>query len=172
VNYRIQLKWSHWQRRKLHIMQRDGFKCTICGNDDTILEVHHHQYSAGKKAWEYLDDNELTTLCDYHHGLIHGKAEYADDVLSDYDVSFEKDVPRIKQINDRIRYLQSYQAANEDSLDSRRRIKIQQDITFLVEERKGHIKEYNDQKLSDLIVKYIKDVKFRNQIDSYKPYIR
>lgn len=51
-----------WQRRRLEIMQRDGFKCRLCGDDKETLNVHHLYYLPGQKKWEY-DDAALVTLC-------------------------------------------------------------------------------------------------------------
>lgn len=55
-----------WQRKRLEIMQRDGFKCCVCGAADKPLMVHHHGYRKGALPWEYPDD-ELQTLCEECH---------------------------------------------------------------------------------------------------------
>ncbi len=51
-----------WQKKRLEIMERDGFQCVECGSNDTILNVHHSYYRRGAKPWEY-DDDDLHTLC-------------------------------------------------------------------------------------------------------------
>lgn len=61
-----QLQNPNWQRRRLHILQRDKWSCTNCGNDKMQLEVHHLFYLENWKLWEYPDD-WLTTLCNSCH---------------------------------------------------------------------------------------------------------
>lgn len=69
MNYINQLKDGRWQRKRLEIMQRDGFKCKVCGSENA-LNVHHLYYQAGAKIWEY-DDETLVTLCEICHNVIH-----------------------------------------------------------------------------------------------------
>jgi hypothetical protein len=48
-------------------MQRDGFKCRICGNDKKQLQIHHIYYDPDYiNPWDYPDDL-LTTLCNECH---------------------------------------------------------------------------------------------------------
>ena len=69
AQYHQSLKDGRWQRRRLEIMERDGFKCCDCGTTDE-LNVHHIQYIAGRKPWEY-DDEDLITLCEKCHKKRH-----------------------------------------------------------------------------------------------------
>ncbi|MBK5202120.1 MAG: hypothetical protein JJE45_00160 [Prolixibacteraceae bacterium] len=55
-----------WQKRRLGIMHRDEWKCIKCKDEETTLHVHHIEYHAGLKPWEY-EDEELSTLCEYCH---------------------------------------------------------------------------------------------------------
>ncbi len=58
-----------WQRKRLEIMQRDGFKCVACGNSDETLNVHHgrYDYENGQyKPW-ITQDEYLQTLCEPCH---------------------------------------------------------------------------------------------------------
>lgn len=66
VPYRQQILSPHWQKRRLEIMQRDGFTCQRCSNPDETLHVHHKQYIKGRMAWEY-EDRDLVTLCHSCH---------------------------------------------------------------------------------------------------------
>jgi hypothetical protein len=56
------LKDPRWQKKRLEIMSRDGFKCVNCEASDKTLHVHHLRYLKGKKPWEHGDEN-LQTLC-------------------------------------------------------------------------------------------------------------
>jgi len=69
------LKSPKWQKKRLEIMQRDGFKCAICKNTERMQHVHHISYIEGKKPWEY-DNNMLITLCDQCHDWIHTGSKF------------------------------------------------------------------------------------------------
>jgi hypothetical protein len=56
------LKDPRWQKKRLEILQRDGFKCVNCEAKEKTLHVHHLRYLKGKKPWEY-DGGDLQTLC-------------------------------------------------------------------------------------------------------------
>jgi hypothetical protein len=69
VTYVEQLRDPRWQRKRLEIMQRDGFACQECLDDKSTLNVHHKVYRRGFKAWEY-DPEHLVTLCEGCHKSI------------------------------------------------------------------------------------------------------
>lgn len=60
-DYSEKLQNGNWQRRRIQILQRDDFRCTICGSDQK-LEVHHLDYLEGIQVWEHPNDM-LVTLC-------------------------------------------------------------------------------------------------------------
>lgn len=60
------MKSPKWQKRRLEIMNRDNFTCQLCGDKDTMLNVHHLCYHNDKNIWEY-DDWEMITLCENCH---------------------------------------------------------------------------------------------------------
>lgn len=62
--YRENLKRPEWQRKRLEVMSRDEFTCKLCGDKDTILNVHHHDYHG--KPWE-ADIEQLITCCEPCH---------------------------------------------------------------------------------------------------------
>jgi hypothetical protein len=59
-----------WQRKRLEIMDRDGFACQNCGDKDAFLNVHHRYYVAGRMPWEY-PAFALITLCECCHQKNH-----------------------------------------------------------------------------------------------------
>ena len=72
MTYSEKLKHPKWQKKRLEIMQRDGFRCRSCGNDDNQLHVHHILYdSQYKNPWDY-PDYLLITFCNNCHELEHG----------------------------------------------------------------------------------------------------
>lgn len=71
INYKEQYSHPNWQRTRLKVFSRDGFKCTQCGDRNKMIHVHHLRYTA-KYVWEEPLEN-LTTLCDTCHKKYHNK---------------------------------------------------------------------------------------------------
>lgn len=66
LTYAEMLKDPRWQKKRLEVMQRDGFRCQHCLREDKSLQVHHLVYHKGAKPWEYKNE-ELITLCERCH---------------------------------------------------------------------------------------------------------
>ena len=66
MTYLEKLKDPRWQKKRLEIMQRDGFMCRVCWDDESTLNVHHYFYKHGIEPWEYEND-DLITLCESCH---------------------------------------------------------------------------------------------------------
>lgn len=62
MTYKEQLADPRWQRRRLTRLEKSGWVCDDCGDNEKQLHVHHPRYFKGRKAWEYSDD-ELEVLC-------------------------------------------------------------------------------------------------------------
>jgi Zn finger protein HypA/HybF involved in hydrogenase expression len=81
-----QYKHPLWQKRRLEIMESNGFECEKCNSADKTLNVHHKQYFKGRMLWEYSDD-ELSCLCeDCHkseHDVLNGIKELLTHVSAD-----------------------------------------------------------------------------------------
>ena len=68
--YFEKLKDPRWQKRRLEIMQRDGFSCVSCGSSTGTLNVHHCvPYRKNCNPWDY-GNRELITLCEECHEVI------------------------------------------------------------------------------------------------------
>lgn len=66
MDYKEQIKSPKWQKRRLEIMEKDNFTCQLCGDTETMLNVHHLSYHRDRNIWEY-EDWELMTLCENCH---------------------------------------------------------------------------------------------------------
>ena len=66
ITYSQKLRDPRWQKKRLHILERDQWRCCSCGDDKSNLQVHHVIY-AKKDPWDYSDDC-YQTLCDKCHG--------------------------------------------------------------------------------------------------------
>jgi hypothetical protein len=64
--YSDKLKDPRWQKKRLEILDRDGFSCCSCGDKESTLHIHHKRYLKGKEPWEYENDL-LVTLCEDCH---------------------------------------------------------------------------------------------------------
>ena len=53
MTYSEKLKDPRWQRKRLEILQRDGFKCCDCESTTKTLHVHHRYYVSHRLPWEY-----------------------------------------------------------------------------------------------------------------------
>ena len=42
-----------WQKKRLEVFERDGFKCRYCDSESKTLQVHHLYYVSGREPWEY-----------------------------------------------------------------------------------------------------------------------
>lgn len=72
MTYSEKLRDPRWQKRRLEILNRDGWACQFCGDKTNTLHVHHYFYHAGMEPWESTE-LDLVTLCESCH-------DYAEDV--------------------------------------------------------------------------------------------
>lgn len=86
MNYTEQLLSTEWKNKRLIILKRDNYCCTICNYDKT-LQVHHKKYIYGRMAWDY-PNTLLQTLCRKCHVNIHNNSI----------IKFEKDILKEKKI--------------------------------------------------------------------------
>lgn len=73
MNYSEKLKHPKWQRKRLEVLQRDDFKCCLCGDDETELHIHHLKYT-GEPFEAPLE--HLQTICKVCHSNIEDHKEY------------------------------------------------------------------------------------------------
>jgi len=65
TSYSEKLRDPRWQKKRLCVMQRDGFACRDCGDEKSTLQVHHCRYEKGY-PWE-IENQFLLTLCESCH---------------------------------------------------------------------------------------------------------
>lgn len=62
-------KDPRWQRMRLDVYRKHGFKCSRCGDDKNELHVHHVNYPKGKEPWECSIYNLLPLCADCHDNV-------------------------------------------------------------------------------------------------------
>jgi 5-methylcytosine-specific restriction endonuclease McrA len=67
MTYSDKLRSPLWQKKRLEILQRDGWKCKFCGSEIKNLQVHHILYKK-RDPWDY-PDFVYQTVCDDCHAL-------------------------------------------------------------------------------------------------------
>lgn len=72
MTWLAQLRHPKWQRKRLEVLQRDGWMCQRCCAEDKTLNVHHKRYTKGSMAWEY-SNADLLSLCEDCHELTHAE---------------------------------------------------------------------------------------------------
>lgn len=65
-SYHEKLLDPRWQKKRLEIMERAGFKCEQCWDKTKTLHVHHSYYERGCDPWDYPSDS-LYCLCEDCH---------------------------------------------------------------------------------------------------------
>jgi len=64
MTYAEKLNDPRWKEKRLHIIERDEYRCRWCQSESN-LEVHHSIYF-NLDPWEYRDES-LITLCSVCH---------------------------------------------------------------------------------------------------------
>lgn len=82
MTYSDKIKDPKWQKKRLEILNRDGFRCLACGDTKNTLHVHHCYYVTGREPWEY-HGKALKTLCIKCHDAVHMRNE-SGEKLSDW----------------------------------------------------------------------------------------
>ena len=68
-SYAEKLKDPRWQKKRLEVLNRDGWRCQCCEGQDLELHVHHAVYRRNADPWDY-DNSELASLCKSCHANV------------------------------------------------------------------------------------------------------
>ncbi len=66
MNYSEKLRDPRWQKKRLEILKRDKFSCTLCRDKETTLHVHHKKYTGN--PWD-APNEDLVTHCEHCHSF-------------------------------------------------------------------------------------------------------
>lgn len=68
-SFKDQYRHPKWQKKRLEILSDRAYECEFCQDSETELQVHHIEYTQGKKVWEYGEDNFLCLCKPCHERL-------------------------------------------------------------------------------------------------------
>lgn len=68
--YSEKLKDPRWQKKRLEVLEFYGWECSLCGDTESMLHVHHRDYFKGREPWEY-EVSQLEVLCKTCHSEGH-----------------------------------------------------------------------------------------------------
>jgi len=66
--YKDKLQDPRWQQRRLEMMQKSRWRCSLCDDTESMLHVHHLEYSGD--PWE-AEDHQMIVLCESCHAAAH-----------------------------------------------------------------------------------------------------
>src|SRR2546426_8852141 len=66
MDYAEKLRDPRWQKRRLQVLERAGWKCQSCGREDKTLNIHHLYYLG--EPWD-VPPSDLECLCEDCHTL-------------------------------------------------------------------------------------------------------
>lgn len=69
-DYSKKFKDPRWQKKRLEILNRDDWQCSLCNDEKETLHIHHLYYKKNKNPWDYPND-ALITLCESCHSSMH-----------------------------------------------------------------------------------------------------
>lgn len=81
VEFFLQYQHPEWQKKRLQVLERAGWKCEQCGDADKQMHVHHKRYIKGRKVWEYNLEN-FEALCGACHEDNHEAKDRINDILA------------------------------------------------------------------------------------------
>jgi hypothetical protein len=80
-SYRSQYLDPRWQKKRLEVMEQQGFTCQRCETTEKTLSVHHNQYIPNRDVWDY-ENSQLSVLCQDCHADLHAKDDLLNDLIS------------------------------------------------------------------------------------------
>jgi hypothetical protein len=94
MSYADDLKHPLWQRCRLRVFERAGFRCERCESDSRQLHAHHKLYHRGRKPWDYPDDL-LECLCDACHSQAHAERDALEMMIAKHPTAIVPTMTRI-----------------------------------------------------------------------------
>jgi hypothetical protein len=98
MTYSEKLQDPRWQKKRLQIMSRDGFRCVKCDSETNTLTVHHFYYVTGRMPWEY-PNGSMATMCRNCHFEGHKDSSTFPTFFNSWELSACYEIKRQIQMN-------------------------------------------------------------------------
>lgn len=101
--YWQKLQDPRWQKKRLEILERDGWKCRECDNAEETLHVHHRYYVSDREPWDYPEwaYSSLCKTCHEREKIIGPELQHWELILDCFqdleDIHFLTDDVRCEQ---------------------------------------------------------------------------
>lgn len=76
MTYKEKLLDPRWQKKRLEILNRDNWECSICHCKKKTLHIHHKKYLPNCDPWDY-ENKLLQTLCYECHEFVQSETDCA-----------------------------------------------------------------------------------------------
>jgi hypothetical protein len=74
-SYSEKLRDPRWQKKRLEILERDGWMCTMCNDKERELHIHHLNYTK-ENPHDELSENLISVCADCHFVIEFGKKAF------------------------------------------------------------------------------------------------
>ena len=98
MTYSEKLQDPRWQKKRLQIMSRDGFRCVKCLSETNTLTIHHFYYVSGRMPWEY-PGGSMATMCRKCHFEGHEDSSSFPSFFTSWELSASYEVKRQIQLS-------------------------------------------------------------------------
>jgi hypothetical protein len=98
MTYSEKLQHPQWQKKRLEIMSRDGFRCVKCDSETNTLTVHHFYYVSGRMPWEY-PRGSMATMCRNCHFEGHDNSSSFPSFFTSWEISACYEIKRQIQLS-------------------------------------------------------------------------
>ena len=68
--WQAQYRDQRWLDLRESVLERDGYRCNMCGKTDCVFNVHHIRYNPDGDIWD-VSMKDLITLCEKCHKHVH-----------------------------------------------------------------------------------------------------
>jgi hypothetical protein len=102
--YADKLRDPKWQKKRLEMLEKAGWKCERCGTNESELHVHHKGYVKDREPWDYKDW-VYVVVCDQCHKIEHERMQDATAFLYYHDLHIDIGMCNDGEHGDKLEFL-------------------------------------------------------------------
>lgn len=88
MTYAEKLLDPRWQKKRLEVLNRDNWTCSLCSDTQTTLHIHHWVYN--NEPWD-VENEDLVTVCKRCHKILEGLKQIKEDSNLQRVMNFRSD---------------------------------------------------------------------------------